>query len=151
VVTPATHSGFVADASVAAKWYLRDEELLVPADRFLSDWSEGRLTLFAPGHLVYEVTHAILKARGRGRISGAVAEAAVGAFAELSAQFSVLPSQSVVVGGAQLAAALGVNFFDACYLQAARNAEAQLVTADAAFYRQTQTQPDVLWLGDYHR
>jgi predicted nucleic acid-binding protein len=53
------------------------------------------------------------------------------------------------VEAARLASLLGVSFFDASYLQAARIQGLRLVTADAAFYRQAMTQPDVLWLADY--
>lgn len=49
----------------------------------------------------------------------------------------------------QLATSLGVSFFDACFLFVARIEECTLITADTAFYRQAQSQPDVLWLGDY--
>lgn len=149
MATQAPRNGFVADASVAAKWYLRDEDLLEPADRLLIDWQEGRCALLAPGHLAHEVTHAILRARQRGRIGAALVGANIVAFAELSARFTVLPSALVVAGGAELAADLGANFFDACYRRVARTAGVQFVTADAAFYRQARAQPDVLWLGDY--
>jgi len=59
------------------------------------------------------------------------------------------PPGSVVVGAAELARRLTVSFFDACYLQAARDLGVQFLTADQAFYRQVGAQPDVIWLGDY--
>ncbi len=57
--------------------------------------------------------------------------------------------QFIVQQGAKLATELGVTFFDACYLRVARVMGFSYVTADAAFYRQTQSQPGVLWLGNY--
>jgi len=56
-------NGLVADASIVAKWYLRDEDPVAEADALASDWEQGRWELVAPGHFPFEVTGAILRAR----------------------------------------------------------------------------------------
>lgn len=142
-------SGLVVDASVIVKWYLRDEALLADADRVQDDWELGRWRLTAPGHFPYEVTGSLLRAARMGRLSRANAEAALADFAAILGGVTFVPPAEVVSGAADLARRLNVNFFDACYLQVARDFRVQLVTADQAFYRQAGSQPDVLWLGDY--
>ena len=141
----------VVNASVFLKWYLRDEELLEEADRLLDDWTAGHVAVVEPSHLPYEFTAAIIRATRRGRLSEAEANQAIIDFTDLLPRMAFAPPQPVVRGGVRLAAELGVNFFDACYLQAARMDGIPLLTADEAFYRQTAREPDVRWLGDYTR
>lgn len=142
-------SGLVVDASVAAKWYLQDEILLPQADGLLHGWREGRWRLAAPGHFPYEVTGSILRAVRMGRLPFAAGEAALADFAGLLSDFAFVPPSLVVIGAADLARRLTVNFFDACSLEVARELGVQLLTADEAFYRRAGSRPDVLWLGDY--
>jgi len=142
-------SGLVVDASVVAKWYLRDEVLLDNADVFQNDWRAGRWEISAPGHFPYEIAGAILRAGRTGRVTVAATTAALAEFAKMLGTVVLTPPGSVVVGAAELARRLTVSFFDACYLQAARDLGVQFLTADQAFYRQVGAQPDVIWLGDY--
>ena len=142
-------SQLILDASVVAKWFLRDEELLTTADAVRTDWEAGRWSLSAPGHLPFEVGNAILRAKRQSRLAERTALEALAAFARLTEEISFQPPHLVVGGGTQLTDALGVSFFDACYLHVARLMGASLITADAAFYRQTASQADVIWLGDY--
>jgi predicted nucleic acid-binding protein len=76
-------SGLVVDASVASKWYLRDEDLVSQADALLSDWRVGRWDLVAPGHYPFEVTGAILRAGRTGRLTESEVHTALAHFAEL--------------------------------------------------------------------
>lgn len=143
------NDGIVADASVVAKWYLRDEVLLAQADNLLHGWREGRWSLSAPGHSPYEITGSIMRAVRVGRLPAAAGEAAVIDFAELTEGFTFASPRFIIVGASDLARSLNVNFFDACYLQVARLHGGRLITADEAFYRQAGAQPDVVWLGDF--
>ncbi|MGI8552343.1 MAG: type II toxin-antitoxin system VapC family toxin [Dehalococcoidia bacterium] len=117
--------------------------------RFLPIGTHGRWSVLVPGHLPYEVGNAILRARSRGRLTTEVATRALASFSRLIPLFSLLEGVNIVEAGAHLAMSLGVNFYDACYLQVARLEGVRLLTADASFYRQTNRQADVLGLGDY--
>lgn len=139
----------VPDASVVAKWYLRDEQLTAEADAIRRDLDNGRWNVIAPGHLPYEVVHAILRAGYRGRLNSDGVERAITLFEGLLQDFDFVGPQLIAGDGARLASTLGVNFFDACYLQVARVRGARLLTADEAFFRQAGSAPDVFWLGDY--
>ena len=60
---------WVVDASVALKWYFRDEEFLPQADSLLEAFSSGAAILTAPSFIRYEVANALIVANRRGRIS----------------------------------------------------------------------------------
>ena len=59
----------VVDASVAVKWYLRDEEHLSEADLLLDHRKAGRVELAAPRQIRVEVASSFRRAALRGRIS----------------------------------------------------------------------------------
>ena len=144
-----TPNGLIADASVVVKWYLRDEDLIAEADRLYADWESSRWNLVVPGHFPFEVVHAIHHAQRRQRVGQQVADTAIADFTALLPTMTFVEPEFIVQQGAQLASALGVNFFDACYLRIAQMTGFSYITADAAFYRQTQSQPGMLWLGNY--
>ncbi len=142
-------NGLIADASVVAKWYLRDEDLIAEADRLYADWDGEHWNLVVPGHFPFEVVHAIHHAWRRQRLPQQATDTAIADFTNLLAAMTFVEPRFIVQHGSQLATALGVNFFDACYLRIAQMTGFSYITADAAFYRQTQSQPGVLWLGNY--
>jgi predicted nucleic acid-binding protein len=142
-------SGLVVDASVIVKWFLRDEPLFTEAASVFADWTAGRWSLSGPGHLPFEVTGAILRAERSGRLPRLESQAAIDSFAPLAERVIIASPASIIAGASRLALSLNVGFFDACYLQVARDLGVRLLTADEAFYRQTRAQPDVMWLGDY--
>lgn len=144
-----TSGNLVVDTSVAVKWYLRDEELLAEADRLLSDWTGGQWQFVAPGHFPYELTNAILRAERRQRPAVRRIEDAIKDIATLIRACRFIDPSLILPDSVLLAAELGVNFFDACFLSVARMEGCTLITADTASYRQAQSQPDVLWLGNY--
>lgn len=144
-----TSNNLVVDTSVAVKWYLRNEELLVQADRLLVDWTGGQWTFIAPGHFPYELTNAILRAGRRQRPAVRRIEDAMKDIAMLTRAYRFIDPSLILPDSVQLAADLGVSFFDACFLAVARMEGCSLITADTAFYRQARSQPDVLWLGNY--
>jgi predicted nucleic acid-binding protein len=144
-----TSGNLVVDTSVAVKWYLRDEELLIQADRFLADWTGGRWLFVAPGHFPYGLTNAILRAGRRQRPAVRRIEDAMKDIAVLIRTYRFIDPSLILPNSVQLAEDLGVSFFDAYFLSIARMEGCSLITADRAFYRQTQSQPDVLWLGNY--
>ena len=55
--------GFVLDASVAAKWYLDDEELVGIARNFLIRFFTKEIEFHAPELLRYELGHILYKAQ----------------------------------------------------------------------------------------
>lgn len=145
----APRNRLVIDTSVAVKWYLRDEELLAEADRLFADWTGGRWIFIAPGHFPYELAAAILRAERRRRAFVRGMDDVARDIATFLPRLLFVDPSRTVTGGMGLAASLGVSLYDACFLSAARVEGCSLITADAAFYRQAQSQPEVRWLGNY--
>jgi predicted nucleic acid-binding protein len=144
-----SNNRLVLDTSVVAKWYLRDEDLLIEADRVFADWTRGQWRLFAPGHFPFELMNTLLRAERRQRGAVGDVEAAIRDIGLIVRRITFAAPSRVVTGGARLMSDLGVSFFDACFLRVARLHQCTLVTAHHAFYRQTRAQSDVLWLGNY--
>jgi predicted nucleic acid-binding protein len=134
-----TPNGIITDASVVVKWYLRDEDLVAEADRLYADWDNGHWNLVVPGHFPFEVVNTIHHARRRQRLARQAADTAIADFTGLLTAMTFIQPQLIVRAGDHLATTLGIGFFDACYLHVARMTGFSYVTADAAFYRQTQS------------
>ena len=72
-----TGAEIVVDASVAAKWLLRDEEHLMQADAILRAYDEGTLTLYAPRQIDVEMAAVLRKAVLQRRLSAERAAASL--------------------------------------------------------------------------
>jgi predicted nucleic acid-binding protein len=113
------------------------------------DWTGGRWLFVAPGHFSCELTNAILRAGRRQRPAVRRIEDAMKDIAVRIRAYRFIDPSPILPDSVRLAETLGVSFLDACFLSVARMEGCPLIAADTAFYRQTQSQPDVLWLGDY--
>lgn len=128
----------VLDASVAAKWHLRDESDVAAADAVLADFVAGNLDLLAPSHLRYELLNTIAVARQRGRITPETADvAAVDALALLSS-LTLHDEDALLLRGSALAAEQGCAFYDGVYAALAEAAACPLLLADDALVRRLQ-------------
>ncbi len=138
----------VLDASVAAKWHLKDEEYGDRALELLRRYQEGQLQLVAPYLINYELSNAFLIASRRRRIAFSQAAEAFREFADLG-----LPTASGHARTSQaldLAERYGCSFYDALYLALAEELGARLITADRErFDRLVQAVDYLLWIADY--
>jgi predicted nucleic acid-binding protein len=57
------------NASVALKWHLTHEPFALQALDLLNDWRKGDLDLLAPDIFFAEISHALVRAIRRGRLS----------------------------------------------------------------------------------
>lgn len=136
----------VVDASVALKWFLRDEP---DADRALAILKDGAL-LVAPDIVVAEVCNAAWKSARLGRLTWAqVSEIA----ASLPAFFdSLVVSAPLAVRAVEIAERLDHPVYDALYLAVAESQHANLITADLHLVgkiNKTQWKDSVVTLGTY--
>ncbi|MEP7339557.1 MAG: type II toxin-antitoxin system VapC family toxin [Acidobacteriota bacterium] len=67
----------VVDASVALKWWLRDEDATAEADQLQSDFLGGQLSLTVPALFDYEIVNTLKMAVVRKRIDEAYALTAI--------------------------------------------------------------------------
>ena len=141
--------GVTVDATVAAKWYLRDETLRDDALYLLQDIFASGMPLLEPAHMPAEVGNAILRARRLHRLTDRQMDEAFVSFERLLVRLTITSPERFVHTGARLAMQLGTGYYDACYLAVARVHGVRLVTADERFFRQAGAEPDVVWLGNY--
>jgi predicted nucleic acid-binding protein len=137
----------ILDASVAAKWFLSDEELVAQADLVRIAMLDRRVSLVAPTVLWPEVAHALVSAVRRQRMDQEVAQVMSDDFQNvrpLIAEEEVDPHDSV-----RIALATGVSAYDAQYLHLGSQLDEKVVTADERMLHQGRSHGyDVVWLGD---
>jgi predicted nucleic acid-binding protein len=125
--------GWILDASVAAKWYLRDEKDTTKADAILHGHVRGTAPLLAPQLIRYEVTNSLLRAVRSNRINHDYAQRATRRFYALPI---VEPSDSEerLAVALELAYGMGISFYDAVYVALAEELGRQVVTADRGLH-----------------
>ena len=141
-----SHDRWVIDASVAAKWYLRDEDLLAQADRVLDSSVAAGST--APHIIRHEVANSLSAAVRSGRISRSEAEDDLAHFlrSDLGTQSD---PDSVIHSAMGITIDLSIYIMDAIYISLAQHIGFEFVTADRKLYDAvTHRVPLARWLGD---
>ena len=90
-----TTAAWILDASVAAKWYLRDEQFFDQADRILDQLGEGIIGLAAPVYLLDEAGNILRTGVRRGRLSNEQGVRAYASFLRLEVTSSKRPLSGV--------------------------------------------------------
>jgi predicted nucleic acid-binding protein len=122
---------FVIDASVAVKWYVK-EELRDKAIRIREDFLSEAIDLEAPSLILYEVGNAIRHHPGATEHECA---AAVKELKNLGVAIREL-DDATLSAAAKLAFEEKLTFYDAAYLSLAKTNEGTLVTADKMLHDQ---------------
>ena len=120
---------YVVDASVAAKWHLRDEPLTDLTDAVLKAFRNNLIELIAPDCIWYEVTAAIRKALRTGRVTTDDARDSVADFAGLL--MPTVGSRSLIVPAYDRALRYGCSVYDGVYLALADAFGVPFLHADA--------------------
>lgn len=140
---------YVVDASVAAKWYLRDEEDTAGADLLLHRFAQGHLDLLTPDHVRLEFIAAITKAT-RGRRARLTPDQGISAIEEfLALGLRSLDTEPLFLPAFNLAHQLGCAFYDALYLALSEQFALPLITADKRFYNAGRRYSSIMWIADY--
>jgi predicted nucleic acid-binding protein len=142
-------SALVVDASVAAKWHLRDEQHATAALALLTHFTAGQVALFAPEHIRYEVAATLTSATlgNRPRLRRRVAERSIDAFLALGVQ--TVGTDALIRDAFRLVHQYRVAFYDALYLALARDLDIPLITADRRFYQRVRQLPTMIWIENY--
>ena len=139
----------VVDASVAAKWYLPDEDYANQASALLGHFRQGKIKLVAPEQIRYEVPSAITVAT-RGRAPRLTLEQGRRAIEEfLALELEALGDDDLVILAYEIAHEYGCAFYDALYLALAQELGVPFITADGRLFRRVRALPTVLWIGDF--
>ena len=136
------NSQFVIDASVVARWYLTDEDTAERAVSLFEQFVQGRVTLFAPSLIMYEVPRALHRALRRRWVTSEMASQYLLRFLDL--ELTVIYRPEIISGAHQLAERYQCNFYDSCYLALAELLGAPFVLADQKLQRQLAGRLDYL-------
>jgi predicted nucleic acid-binding protein len=131
----------VIDASVAAKWLLRDEADVARADALLRRCDAGDVALFAPRQIEVEVAAALRKAILNQRLSRVAADQALANWlGPPRGRITLSDNDDLLPRALPRAIALGITLFDALYLVLAEELGFDLVAADIRFLRSPASQ-----------
>jgi predicted nucleic acid-binding protein len=147
MVSPADEA--VLDASVAAKWYLTDEQFVAECRLLFDRFVAGTLAFVAPLHIQYEVPNAIMVASRRQppRLSEQAARAVIQDFIDLG--IPTVHDDALVSVAMGLAYQHGCAFYDGFYVALSQRLSLPLITADNKLYQAVGHLPDVIWIADY--
>ncbi|MCX6021660.1 MAG: type II toxin-antitoxin system VapC family toxin [Chloroflexi bacterium] len=143
---------YVVDASIGAKWFLRDEKYTPESLTVLDDFQRGRTRLFAPDLIRHEITSALSKATRRmdrpHRPTLAEGWQATETF--LSLGVTLIPDEPLRRQAYLLASQYGCSYYDALYLALAQALNCQTIYADDKLRRTLRNSvPLALWIEDY--
>lgn len=144
-VIPAYHRGYVLDASVAAKWFVRHREEHVDRAISLRDGHRvGRFQLVVPEFALLEILNAVRYAPRAAEPDGAQA---IELLEALDLQTEDL-SWEVMHKANAIAWAYKIAIYDAAYVALADHLGLPLITADEALLKKMHGHSIVLRLSD---
>ncbi|MBS7626477.1 type II toxin-antitoxin system VapC family toxin [Candidatus Bathyarchaeota archaeon] len=136
-----TPKNIVIDASVVAKWFIPEEDS-DKASEIMRKYSDGRIDLYAPDLLIYEVANVL-----RYRPDVTVETLADSIESLIKLQINLIPpSIEIMSEAAAKARALDLSIYDACYIVIAETLATNLVTADMKLYEKCRNGKIVFFL-----
>ena len=135
----------VIDASVAAKWSLKDETLIEEAAALLDRYNRRELQFIVPDLFWAEFGNILWKAVRRGRCTRNAADINIAALKDLN--LTTVPSESLAEHAFNIAAHFDRTFYDSIYVALAVESRAQLITADEKLANALAAHLPVKWLG----
>ena len=136
-----TPKGAVIDASVAAKWFIPEEDS-DKASRIMREYSDGKIDLYAPDLLIYEVANVL---RYRPDLTGETLTNDMENLFKLQLNL-IPPSTDMISEAAARARVLDLSIYDACYIVIAEILATNLITADTKLYEKCRSTEIVFLL-----
>ncbi|MBL8188908.1 MAG: type II toxin-antitoxin system VapC family toxin [Acidobacteria bacterium] len=138
----------VIDASVALKWWLRDEDSTAEADQIQTDLLCGDLNLVAPALFDYEIVNTLKMAFVRSRIDESYALSAISDLVAYDIERH--DTRSLQPLAFQLACRYQRSVYDAAYLALAQTLGFDFYTGDKRLFNSVGAVFKwVKWIGDY--
>ncbi len=138
----------VVDASVAVKWYLRDEEMVAQADDLRNRIRDGLAVATAPHLSRHEVARAVAVACRLGRLTREQVEHDLENYLQSGLSIDADPDW-VLTEAVRKTMDLPISFYDAVYLAFADGLGIPFVTADRKLYNAVKDKLEsVSWLGE---
>lgn len=137
----------ILDASVAAKWFLADEDLSAQAQIVRQALVQRRVSLIAPSVIWPEVAHAVVRAVRRNRLDHETAEIIAGDI--VNVRPLIRTADVDLFGAFRTALVTGVSGYDAHYLDLGARLDQNVLTADERMVERGRAHGyGVVWLGD---
>jgi len=141
-------SKFVIDASVALKWQFKDESETETAILMLTDFIEGKISIFSPTLFAYEIVSAVYVAVSRNRITeneGIEIIRDILGIGIVLADFSGLEEDTF-----RMAKRYRKSVYDCAYLALAQKEGCKFFTGDKRLFNSIKNDLSfVKWIGDY--
>jgi len=130
-----TPKGAVIDASVVAKWFIPEEDS-DKASKIMRKYSDGKIDLYAPDLLIYEVANVL---RYRPDVTD---ETLINSMESLfKLQLNLIPPSTDIISEATARArTLDLSIYDACYMVIAEILATNLITADMKLYEKCKSK-----------
>ena len=140
-------SGYILDASVAAKWFLpsADEPYSAEAYRVLEDYVSGRFPLMVPDLFWPELGNILWKAVRSRRISRKTADESI--LAATGIGIPTAPSFTLLEEAFAIASAHDRTVYDATYLALALVSKKTFLTADERLANAVAARFPMRWIG----
>ena len=140
-------NSFVLDASVAAKWFLpeNEEPLAAEALQLAEEYAAGRIALIVPDLFWIELANILWKAQRIGRISARAAEDALQSAVDL--RMPTYDSGAVLKDAFAIATRFQRTVYDCIYIALAIFAQRPMITADKRLFHAVGAEFPVKWLG----
>ncbi|MBV9081506.1 MAG: type II toxin-antitoxin system VapC family toxin [Acidobacteriaceae bacterium] len=138
---------YVLDASVAAKWFVRDpsEELAEEADTLLAEYARARADLIVPDLFWPEIGSVLSKAARQGRLSNRLASKAI---SELLLQaLETVSSRNLLQPAFEMATQFACSVYDCIYVALAFESDRTFITVDKRLVNALGADLPVRWLG----
>jgi len=140
-------SSYIVDASVATRFLIEEdlgEEALSVADAYIA----GKLDLFAPSIITYEVGNALRTAVARGVMTDVQATEQFSFFIDMQLgrlSFGEDDHEAIL----RLSLSKRFSYYDGAYVWASRNSGVPLLTADKRQYSLARGEVEVIHLKDF--
>lgn len=143
---------YVLDATVAAKWYLLDEDLMPNALQVRAAFNAGEIRLLAPTQITHELASTFLRATWpsapRIRLREEQAESALRDFQNFQIEF--ISADSLIPIAFRLARYFTCSYWDGLYLATAQTTGSRLLHADKNLRGSLRGRfPLEQWLADF--
>ncbi len=143
---------YILDASVAAKWILKDESYANQALALLEDYRLGHVNLLAPDHIYYEVASAVRNAVRMRRLNENAGRDAIEDFQAL--RISTISQEFLLRRAFAISILTDCSLYDGLYLAASVLFKRDLIYADNRLRNTLRNKPDAafgsaIWIEDY--
>jgi predicted nucleic acid-binding protein len=136
----------VLDASVAAKWFLsQDEPLASEAEALKHEYDLGKIVFLVPDLFWAEIANVVWKTTKQGRVSRELARAALDFLR--SKGFATVSSINLIDTALDLALRYDRGTYDCIYVALALASNCQFITADERLANAVAAKLPVKWLG----